>query len=372
MRRRANSSRRCSSAARGRAELWAWLHEPFGLLMRQLAERHRLDAPHDRNTRHALHLAETYLRTRPASDYVDQSWAAFRAALLLLVGKLAIRPYAGQGGPVHGPDPLPEVTGYQTRTLFMPHHQVGGQGFGGDWFGGACADDGTLWVLVADVTGHGYAAYLLASALPAVWEKCWDAAGREGEAPAEPAASGSAGASPSPPAGAREPTGLLLAMHRLLEECLPDGVFVECTLARLRPDGAVTISPAGGTRFLLRRGGRVELVRLRGGWLGLLTPLDRDRHDLRLAAGDELLLGTDGFFDQLAVLGEPMPGDLQRLSNFRPLFDQARDLLECRPQGGAPSRRHHAGAIAAADGAGRAGRNRAVSPHPTLSPRGRG
>jgi serine phosphatase RsbU (regulator of sigma subunit) len=117
-------------------------------------------------------------------------------------------------------------------------------------------------------------------------------------------------------------------MHRLLEECLPDGVYVECTLARLGPDGAVAISPAGGSRVLLRRGGRVELVRLRGGWLGLLPPSAGDQHAVTLAAGDELLLGTDGFFDQLAALGEPVPAELQQLSTFRPLFDHARDLLQ--------------------------------------------
>jgi hypothetical protein len=287
-----------------RAQLWTWLHEPFAVLMRQLAERHRFDAAHDRATRHALHLAETYLRTRPASDYHDQSWAAFRAALLLHVGKLAIQPYGGQSGAVHGPDPLPESEAYQNRTLFLPHHRVGDQAFGGDWFGGGRADDGSLWILVADVTGHGYVAYLLASALPAVWKKCWDAA------------------------ASNQPADLLLAMHGLLEECLPDGVFVECTLARLSHDGAVTIIPAGGTRFLLRRGGRVELVRLRGGWLGLLPPSARDQHSLTLDAGDELLLGTDGFFDQLATLGEPVPADLKRPSNLRPLFDHVRELLQ--------------------------------------------
>src|SRR5260370_38339995 len=138
--------------------------------MRQLAERHRFDAAHDRTTRHALHLAETHLRTRPASDYQDQSWPAFRAALLLHVGKLAIQPFGGQSGPVHGPDPLPESDAYQVRTLFLPHHHVAGQGFGGDWFGGRPPDDGALRGLVADATGHGPAPYLLASALPSPWE----------------------------------------------------------------------------------------------------------------------------------------------------------------------------------------------------------
>ncbi len=286
-----------------RDQLWEWLREPFGLLMRQLADRHRrADAARDRTTHHALHLAETYLRTRPAADYQDQSWAAFRAALLLHVGKLAYVPFGGQNGPVHGPAPLPESDVYQNRTLFLPHERVGGQAFGGDWFGGLQADDGALWVMIADVTGHGYAAYLLASALPSVWQKCWETAG-----PCQPA-------------------DLLGAMHRLLEECLPDGVFVECTLARLGTDGTVTVAPAGGTRFLLRRAGRVELVKLRGGWLGLLPPSAKDQHTLTLAAGDEVLLGTDGFFDQLAALGESA-GDLRRVSPLRSLFDHANELL---------------------------------------------
>jgi hypothetical protein len=283
-----------------RAQLWDWLRDPFGRLMRQLAERHRFDPGHDRATEHALHLAETYLRTRPATDYQDQSWPAFRAALLLHVGKLAFLPFGGQNGPLQGPAPLPETDTYQNRTLFLPHHRIGDQAFGGDWFGGLCADDGSLWIVVADVTGHGYAAYLLASALPSVWQMCWENT------------------------DSHQPSDLLAAMHRLLEQCLPDGVFVECTLARLGLSGEVTVAPAGGTRFLLRRGGRVELVKLRGGWLGLLPPSSKDQHVFQLAAGDELLLGTDGFFDQL---NEPATKDLQGASNFRPLFDHARELL---------------------------------------------
>ena len=286
-----------------RAQLWEWLGDPFDRLMRQLAERHRFKSIHDRTTQHALHLAETFLRTRPAADYQQQSWAAFRASLLLHVGKLAFQPYGGQNGPVHGPAPLPESEAYQNRTLFLPLDRVGQQGFGGDWYGGLRADDGSLWIMIADVTGHGYAAYLLAIALPAVWQKCWETN------------------------GAHDPAELLGAMHRLLAECLPEGVFVESTLVRLDPGGAVTIAPAGGTRFLVRRGGRVEMVKLRGGWLGLLEPSANDQHFLNLAAGDEMLLGTDGFFDQLFELGEPAASALQRASNQRPLFDQAHDLL---------------------------------------------
>ncbi|HKB35563.1 MAG TPA: SpoIIE family protein phosphatase, partial [Gemmataceae bacterium] len=58
---------------------------------------------------------------------------------------------------------------------------------------------------------------------------------------------------------------------------------------------------AGGSRLLLRRRGenRVELVRLCGLWLGLDRPLAEDQQACALAEGDELLIGTDGAFDQL-------------------------------------------------------------------------
>src|SRR5205823_5937895 len=56
-------------------------------------------------------------------------------------------------------------------------------------------------------------------------------------------------------------------------------------------------------------------------------PSANDQHVLKLAAGDELLLGTDGFFDQIAELGETATSNLQRQSSLPSLFDQARELL---------------------------------------------
>ena len=43
---------------------------------------------------------------------------------------------------------------------------------------------------------------------------------------------------------------------------------------------------------------RADLLKLRGTWLGLRAPTARDQQTWRLDAGDELLLGTDGMFDQ--------------------------------------------------------------------------
>ena len=211
-----------------RAQLGEGLREPVDRLMEEMARRHQL-TDRARMTTHALHLAETYLRTRRADEFAAMTWASFRTALLLHLVKLASQPFGEANGiAAGGPAPLPECPVYQSRTLFLPHDRLGKHGFGGDWFGGRHAADGALWVIVADVTGHGYSAYLLAGALPAVWQAVWDRLGP----------------------GAHEPSEVLTAMHRMLEDSLPDGVYAECTLARFGPDGTMQVSPAGGTRLL--------------------------------------------------------------------------------------------------------------------------
>ena len=289
-----------SDGARGR--LWEAVREPVARLTAELIARYRLGTDARRLTQHALHLAETWLRTRPPREFDRLSWEAFRNAVLLQVARLALQPFGGRAGrSAAGPAPLPECPVYHNETFFLPFERIGGFWYGGDWYGGRQTADGALWVIVADVTGHGYCAYLLASVLPNVWEACWKKA----------------------PAGVG-PAGLLRAMHELLEPCLPEGVYAECTLVRLSPEGEATVAPAGGSRLLLRRqGGPADLLKLRGGWLGLVPPSPADERSWTLAAGDELLLGTDGAFDHLAEMnGAGLPdqppavsllADVQRL-----------------------------------------------------------
>src|SRR5262249_16454229 len=157
---------------------------------------------HDLLLLYALHAAETYLRTRPRAALDGLSWPAVRGAVLLHLAKLATQPF-GNAGASGSPAPLPKAPGYSTRVAFLPYDRIGRCWFGGDWYAGLQSADGALWVLVADVTGHGYHAYLLASALPGVWQACWQSA-----AP-------------------REPAELLAAMHDHLHDCLPEGVYVE-------------------------------------------------------------------------------------------------------------------------------------------------
>jgi hypothetical protein len=290
-------------APEAREQLVALLQAPVARLMAQLGVRHGRSAEDARLTLYALHLAETWLRTLPFAQTRFLSWPAFRGTVLMQVARLAAQPLGSTDEPIPGPLALPESTAYSSRTLFLPFHRAGDLAFGGDWFRGERGRDGSLWVLLADITGHGYSAHLLASALPAVWQRCWQEAGTE-----------------------VEPVLLLTAMHDLLEDSLPEGVYVEGTLVRLEPDGAVTVAPAGGTRLVLRRqGGCSDFIQLRGSWLGLMPPSTEDQRCWQLEDGDELLLSTDGVFDQLTDLN-PRPADLLEEMDGE-LFEVVQDLL---------------------------------------------
>jgi serine phosphatase RsbU (regulator of sigma subunit) len=299
-----------SSAPGARAQLWDWVEKPLARLLDGLIAKHQLKHGRDRMVLHALHATETYLRTRPLQQFSGINPSAFRATLLLELAKLLYHPFGRKPGSAASPRPLPNTPVYVSEALSLPFDRVGAFWYGGDWFAGRENQDGSLWVIVADITGHGYYAYLLASSLPGVWQACWQ----------------------RHPPGA-EPADLLADMHDLLEDCLPDGIFVECTLARFGPQGDVTVAPAGGCRLLLRRSGsaQLQLLKLRGSWLGLSRPSADEQRTWRLDAGDEMLLGTDGVFDHLA---DQQGGDmvqalaeLSRAAETRPLLEQVHERL---------------------------------------------
>ncbi len=262
-----------------RALLWQLLREPLATLMHKLISQHGLDEEGDQLTTHALHSAETTLRSRPPGAFAGLSWSAFRGTLLVQMARLATQPHASPTlADSPSPLPLPEAPGYQAQTYSRPYTRLGHHFFGGDWYASRQLDDGSLWVFLADVTGHGYFAYLLASGLPALWQRCWNLHARR----------------------TPEPVELLATMHELLCDSMPEGIFLEGTLVRLDADGEATVVPAGGTRLVLRRGSRrPELVKLRGAWLGLRAPSTDEQHHLSLNDGDELLLTTDGVFEQI-------------------------------------------------------------------------
>jgi hypothetical protein len=311
------------------------LRDRIGESLRRLLEvlRTRRGSPaaprHDPEMvfRNVLHSLAVYLRSRPVTEFDGMNWEAFQKGLLVQAGKMVLEPHGGLSGPVDvrrnsapssptGSLSLPASGRYHNETFFLPHEQIGTHRFGGDWYGGRHSDDGSLWVIVADVTGHGYHAYLLASCLPHLWSLCWEALKQEPEHPAD----------------------LLRILHERLEESLPEGVYVEATLARFRPDGQVVLSPGGGSRVLVRQdaGSAVRLHRFRGGWLGFMAPSLREQQTLSLAEGDELLLGTDGLFDQLEAAlgptseaaGAPLPEQFPLPDARLGLFDAVHRLLQ--------------------------------------------
>lgn len=295
-----------------REVFWERLKAPIARLMDEMAARNGLVGDRERLTRNALHAAETWLRSRPTASFEGMSWAAFRAAVVLHIAKQAAQPF-GEPGATGPPMPLRPTPAYQVEALFLPHEQVGRYWFGGDWFTGDQGANGDLWIMVADITGHGYCAYLLATALPSVWQACWNGG------------------------QAAWPADVLAAMHAMLEDSLPEGNYVECTLACLSPSGRLVVAPAGGTRFLLRQGSEApQLVKLRGTWLGLHPPSAADQRTWQLADNHELVLGTDGLFDHLAERDEGAVlkklGERAGASLFEALRELLRGALARGPQ----------------------------------------
>jgi serine phosphatase RsbU (regulator of sigma subunit) len=162
---------------------------------------------------------------------------------------------------------------YEVWTKVLPCEPVGG-----DWLRVDAGSGEDIWVIVADVTGHGYPAHIVAAGLPYLWQLSHIAERRLRGCP---------------------PRELLDALGRELEPVLPDGVFVEATLGRFAPDGSATLAGAGVCRVVLRRSGRDRLTLhdLGGALLGFQYG-GRDQQDLTLRAGDQLALASDGLFEQ--------------------------------------------------------------------------
>ncbi len=167
----------------------------------------------------------------------------------------------------------PDFAAYEVRSYAQPLERVGG-----DWWDHDAEPGRVLWVILGDVTGHGYPAYLLAAGLPYLWRTKAIAERR---------------------AEVQEPHELLGALGRELEAVLPDDVFVEAVLGRFDTSGEAVLAAAGGCRPILRRSQAdlPERHSLSGCQLGLELG-DQDQCSRNLDHGDELLLATDGLFDQ--------------------------------------------------------------------------
>lgn len=163
------------------------------------------------------------------------------------------------------PQAMPEVAGLDVAARCIPMTAVGG-----DFFDFQIVDGRRLGILVADVSGHGVPAALIASMVKI-------ALASQAEQAADPAA-------------------VLAGMNRILRGKMKRA-FVTAAYVFLDAEGrTLRYASAGHPPLLLRRAGEgsVEEVRQEAPPLGALPRAAYRNSELSLAPGDRILLYTDG------------------------------------------------------------------------------
>jgi serine phosphatase RsbU (regulator of sigma subunit) len=245
-------------------------------LVDRLIARHQIGHGREVLIDRTLSWIAMFLRSRNPSDFAGMSRDVFVVYLLAKAFKLLTADRKGEppGPPTdkRGEHQL-DSTLYQVWSHSLPHGTVGG-----DWLGVGVEGNDSLWVIAADVTGHGYLASILARGLPHLW-------GMQSIAELR--------------SRACLPHELLDALNDVLEPVLPDAIFVEATLARFTPAGRVVLAGAGFCRVVLRRAvvGRLDLHHIGGPYLGLGSGT-RDQLDWAICVGDEMTMASDGLFEQ--------------------------------------------------------------------------
>jgi hypothetical protein len=275
-------------------------------LIDQLVEPHYDPA---RLADHTLRSVEMWLVSQGATAFSQNSWRSFDARVLLYGWRIltTVEPCT-----VTLPEPSGDapVGPFSVRSFTQPLQAVGG-----DWWTCEPKNDGTLLAFVSDVTGHGRSAYLLATGLPHLFKMCSERCSTSHW----------------------KPSAILAEMDRELEGVLPEGVFVEATMAQfiVQSKGVARLCAAGYAAALLRSNS-VRLLPLGGMYLGLTSGIARTESELDFDSGDELLMATDGLWDQSCAdtTGEPrlreyLPEVLKDLSQTDSMHDA---VIECLKQ----------------------------------------
>ncbi len=199
------------------------------------------------------------------------------------------------------PSTPPALPRYDIAGAARPAEQTGG-----DYYDWQPLPDGRLAVVIADVAGHGIGPALVMAVCRAY----------------------ARAVTPQ----AADPDSLLTRINSLIAQDLKDGRFITMCIALLSEDGRLEIISAGhGPTLLYRAAGRtIEQFAGNGVPLGVLPDEHYGPHATRaLAAGDVLVMLTDGFFEY------PRAGDHRQFGIERvcqALLDSAtlpaREILE--------------------------------------------
>jgi serine phosphatase RsbU (regulator of sigma subunit) len=162
------------------------------------------------------------------------------------------------------PHELPELEGWRIAARYLPAHQVGG-----DFYDFIRLPNGLIGITIGDVTDKGVPAALGMATTHAVLRA---------EAPRLVA-----------------PTDVLRRANELLIGELPPGMFVTCLYAVLDPGaGRLRFANAGHCLPYLRSDGIVNELLATGMPLGLMPGMHYEEREQTVAAGDQLLLHSDG------------------------------------------------------------------------------
>lgn len=181
-------------------------------------------------------------------------------------------------------------------------------GVGGDLYDASCGPDGWIRLLVADVSGHGVFAALLAAFFRMGYQVYSD---RE--------------------AG---PAAVLGAVHRELCRSLENGAYVTAIVAWLHPGtGRLRYASAGHVPAIVRRaaGGTIDRLPATGPMIGLIDDCEIGEKEIKLSPEDTLIMTTDGILEALDPAEEMYGLDrLEQLARYYSLASPGELLQHLR------------------------------------------
>ncbi len=198
------------------------------------------------------------------------------------------------------PGTLPEYPDYHLAAYLKPARQVGG-----DFYDAFELDDDHVALVLADVADKSVQAALFM----AVARTLFMVEGRR----------------------ILSPASVALAVHRSVIDVAPSAdIFITAFYGVLdRPSGRLTYVTAGHERPLVARPGEgVFSLNGRGRFLGMIEKLQLEEYEVRLKAGDRLILFSDGVPDAMNESG--MQYGRERLMTFLDNHQQlsAREMVE--------------------------------------------
>jgi len=166
------------------------------------------------------------------------------------------------------PKDLPKLEGWKIAYHYQPAREVGG-----DFYDFLRLEDGRMGLVIGDVSGKGIAAALVMANTQSVLR----AVARRGNI---------------------APGQVLAEANEVLYAYIPSGTFVTCFYGVLDPEsGRLVYANAGHDVPYLQRDGDAQELMARGMPLGLMPGMPYEEKEAVLAAGDDLLLYSDGLVE---------------------------------------------------------------------------